>query len=227
MKATVFILTVVFITMLPACKHEIPGIPAPEPPVVPPGSNLVCFESDILPIFISNCAKSGCHDADSHQEGYVFDSYENIIRDGIIPGDANDSEVYEVLFEDGNDKMPRPPNPDLTAQQKALIGRWINEGARNTTNCGTACDPGQFNYSSTIRPLLGTHCTGCHSGPAPSGNIDLSVYDGVRNVALSGRLLGAITHTPGFQPMPQGGNKLGDCQIQQIRSWIDAGAPNN
>ena len=31
----------------------------------------LCFERDILPIFISNCAKSGCHDASSHQEGFV------------------------------------------------------------------------------------------------------------------------------------------------------------
>lgn len=227
MKATIVLVSLVLIVMLPACKHEIPGVPAPEPPTIPPGSNLVCFESEVLPIFISNCAKSGCHDAASHEEGYVLDSYDNIIREGIIPGDANDSEIYEVLFETGNDKMPKPPNPDLTAEQKALIGRWINEGARNTVNCGTACDPTQFTYSGTIRNLLSTHCTGCHGGTAPSGNINLTIYDGVRAVALNGKLLGAVSHAPGFQPMPQGGNKLSDCQIGQIRSWIDAGTPNN
>src|SRR5688572_21285354 len=160
MKKTLvaFLLIVMGIILIESCKHipPEPVFPA-DPGTTPPapgggqsGSNLVCFETEILPIFQSNCAKSGCHDAITREEGYVFDSYENIIRKDIRPGSATNSEVYEVLFETGNDKMPPPPNPDLTAAQKALIGRWINEGARNTTNCGTACDANQFKYGANI-----------------------------------------------------------------------------
>ena len=58
------------------------------------GDSVICFESEILPIFLSNCAKSGCHDAASHEEGYVFDSYNGIMK-GIKPGDPNDSEIFE------------------------------------------------------------------------------------------------------------------------------------
>src|SRR6185369_2683308 len=44
----------------------------------------VYFANDILPLFISNCAKSGCHDAASHQEGIILDTYSHIISTGNI-----------------------------------------------------------------------------------------------------------------------------------------------
>jgi len=39
--------------------------------------------------------------------------------------------------------------------------------------------------------------------------------------------MGVISHTPGYIPMPQGINKLSDCQVNQFKKWIQAGAPNN
>jgi hypothetical protein len=235
MKKTYIILAVLIIalTVINACKHEIPdaatgsGATNPGPVTPPAGSTQVCFESQILPLFQSNCAKSGCHDAASHQDGYVFDSYANIVKKDVRPGRADNSKVYEVLFETGDKKMPRPPTPDLTTAQKALIGKWINEGAKNTVNCGTSCDSSQFKYGANIAPLLSTYCLGCHSGATPSGGINLSTYTGVRTVAISGRLVGAVSHAPGYSPMPKNAGKLSDCQIAQIRKWVNAGSLNN
>ena len=57
----------IFVLVFGACKHT-----PPEQVVPPPvsggggggtGNTTVCFETEILPIFQSNCAKSGCHDA--------------------------------------------------------------------------------------------------------------------------------------------------------------------
>lgn len=235
MKKTYIVLAVLItaLTVINACKHEIPGsatgsgVPDPNPVTLPGGSTLVCFESQILPLFQSNCAKSGCHDAASRQKGYVFDTYANIVKKDVTPGRAENSKVYKVLFETGDKKMPRPPNPDLTPAQKALIGKWINEGARNTVNCGTSCDSSQFKYGANVAPLISTYCLGCHSGGAPSGGINLSTYIGVRNVALSGRLVGAVSHAPGYSPMPKNTGKLSPCQITQITKWVNAGALNN
>lgn len=215
-----------FIALMHACKHEPMTLATTLPPVTG-GTNEVCFQSDILPLFQSNCAKSGCHDAASHKDDYVFDSYANIIKKDIIPGNATNSKVYKVLFETGNDRMPPPPNTDLTSAQKALIGRWINEGARNTVSCGISCDTTQFKYGANISLILGTYCLGCHSGGSPSAGINLSTWTGVNQVAISGRLVGAVTHAPGFAPMPNGSNKLSDCQITQIKKWVAAGALNN
>jgi uncharacterized membrane protein len=194
---------------------------------VPGGINEVCFQSQILPLFQFNCAKSGCHDAASQNDGYVFDSYANIIKKGIRPGNATNSDVYEVLFETGDKKMPRPPNPDLTPEQKSLIGRWINEGAKNTVNCGSVCDTTKFKYSTDISLIIGTYCLGCHAGTAPSAGINLSTYSGVFTVATNGRLVNAVSHAPGYSAMPKNAAKLSSCQITQITKWVNAGAPNN
>ncbi|MCB0715843.1 MAG: hypothetical protein R2796_05365 [Chitinophagaceae bacterium] len=90
------------------------------------------------------------------------------------------------------------------------------------------CNTENVSYSGTVVPLLQANgCLGCHSGGAPSGNISLSGYAAVKTVALNGKLHGAINHTPGFSPMPQGGNKMSACAIQQIKAWIDAGSIDN
>ena len=90
------------------------------------------------------------------------------------------------------------------------------------------CDTANTNYSVTVSSILQNYgCTGCHSGAGPSGNISLDGYANVRTSALGGKLYGAINHDPGFSPMPQGGNKMSACNINKIKAWIDAGAPNN
>lgn len=214
-----------------ACKHQVlnPGGGGDNG-----GDNLVCFEADILPIFQSNCAKSGCHDAETAQDGYIFDSYDNIVRKGIKPGNAEDSKVYKVMIETGDDRMPPDGYPPLSKTQTDLVAQWINEGAQNTTGCGEACDETIYTYSGAVRPILDKHCVGCHNSSDAGGGIDLTVYDGstgtydgVKQVALDGRLLGAINWEPGFSKMPQGSDKLSDCNISQITKWVNDGAPNN
>lgn len=217
-----------FIALVNSCKHE-PPITAvnPDPIPGPVPNNGVCFESEILPLFKSNCAKSGCHDAASHEENLILDSYSNIMRKYIVPGNADNSKIYRVLFETGKDKMPPAPNADLTTAQKALIGKWINEGAKNTVNCNSTCDTTQFKYGANIALIMTTYCTGCHAGAVPSGGIDLSNYTNVKVQATNGRLVGSVTHAAGFSPMPKDAAKLSECQLTQIKKWVAAGALNN
>lgn len=230
MKKLFFTAAVITVTvfLINSCKHEVPALTVDTTPIPGPvANNGVCFESEILPLFQSNCAKSGCHDAATHTEDLILDSYANIIRKDIIPGKADNSKLYRVLFETGKDKMPPAPNADLTAAQKALIGKWINEGAKNTTNCNNTCDSNQFKYGANISIIINSYCTGCHSGTAASGNIDLSTYNNVKIQAANGRLVGAVTHAAGYSAMPKNANKLSDCQITQIKKWVEAGALNN
>lgn len=227
---------------LPGCVHDPfdPVNPDPtdttEQPIdtmtgIPCDPNLVYFEFEILPILKSNCAKSGCHDAASHQDGIVLDNYANVIASDVIdPFDLDGSDLYEVITENDPDKrMPQPPNARLTPDQISLIAQWIQQGAQNLEcdpNAGV-CDTLSVTYSGVIAPLLTTYCVGCHSGGAPSGNILLNTHSGVQTVAMNGRLLGAITWAPGFQQMPRGSSKLSDCHIAKIKAWIEDGAPNN
>ena len=213
---------VIAMVMAWGCKHEII-----QDPGAGKGSTEICFESEVLPIFQSNCAKSGCHDAISHREGRVLNSYDNIMRNGIVPGNALSSGLFKVLYASGESKMPPNGNTSLTDAQKSTIGIWINQGAKNTTNCGTACDANAFAYTANVKPIMNTYCTGCHSGANPSKGIDLSTVEGVKAAASNGRLYGAITHASGYVAMPQSSTKLSDCQITVIQKWIAAGAPNN
>jgi uncharacterized membrane protein len=229
--------TSLFILLFFACKHQV---------LNPVGSNknggdttgngngggnndsLVCFEEQILPLFQSNCAKSGCHDAASHQEGYVLDSYSHIVAKGITPGNAKNSKIYQVIKSSGDeDIMPPPPDKPLTNEQINLIAQWINEGAQNTTHCSIGCDTSLFTYSGAVQPVLESHCTGCHNNNTQNGGVNLSTYNGVQTVALNGKLAGSINWSQGYVAMPQGGQKLSDCNIDQIIKWINAGSPNN
>jgi len=184
----------------------------------------VCFESSVLPIFLSSCARSGCHDAITREEGYVLDNYNNIVKKGIVPGNANESKLYKVLFAGGDDRMP--PDAPLSQAQKDSIAAWINQGAKNTVNCNCSCDPTKFTYAAIIQPIITNQCVGCHKPGSLGGNIDLSSYSLVKVQADNGKLLGSVTHAVGYSPMPQG-SKLSDCQITQIKNWISAGALNN
>jgi hypothetical protein len=184
----------------------------------------VCFESSVLPIFLSSCAISGCHDANTREEGYVLDSYNAIMKKGVRPGNAGESKLYKVLFENGEDLMP--PDGPLSQPQKDSIALWINQGALNTTNCNCYCDPAQYGFVAIVQPIIVNNCVGCHKPGNLGGNIDLSSYATIKLQASNGKLVGSITHADGYSPMPQGA-KLSDCQITQITKWVEDGALNN
>lgn len=91
-----------------------------------------------------------------------------------------------------------------------------------------SCETTGVTYAATVVPILQSNgCLSCHSGGAPSGNISLEGYANVRSAAISGKLYGVINHSAGYSPMPQGGNKMSNCNINKIKAWIDSGSINN
>lgn len=91
----------------------------------------------------------------------------------------------------------------------------------------SVCDTSIVTYSGTISPILTMHCSGCHSGASAPSGIRTDNYTFVKTIASNGKLLGTVTHSPGFSAMPKGGSKLNTCSIEKIRKWISAGAQNN
>jgi hypothetical protein len=191
----------------------------------------VYFEQDILPLLISNCAMSGCHDAVTAQDGINLTSYTSVMNTTeVSPFNPGNSELYKAITEDDlDDRMPPVPYSSLSADEIALIAKWINQGALNITcdQYGSGCDTANVTYSQTVSAILSQNCNGCHGGSFPSGGIDLTFYAGVATVAFDGRLLGAITHSSGFSPMPQSAPMLPDCEILQIAKWVSEGAQDN
>lgn len=83
------------------------------------------------------------------------------------------------------------------------------------------CDSSFVTYPGTVVPILDAYCISCHSGQTPSGALDFNDYGDVAFVAESGQLLGSINHLDGYSPMPQGGDKLSNCEIALITKWIN------
>lgn len=90
-----------------------------------------------------------------------------------------------------------------------------------------ACSTSNVTYSVTITDILRNNsCYGCHgtplSGGAPFG---LDSYQNL--IAHKDRLLGAISHAPGFAPMPRALPQMSAFEISRVKAWLDAGAPEN
>ena len=199
---------------------------------LPCNPDSIYFEQQILPFLISNCAKSGCHDAASAQDGVILNNYNNVMNTGEVqPFDLNDSEIWEVITENDPDKqMPPPGENQLTAAQIDLIADWINQGAQNLVcdNGLSGCDSTGVSYVADIQPIMQNKCIGCH-GSAHSGNafVNLSNYNGVAAVAATNQLTGAVSHNSNYTPMPMNGPMLPVCEIAEIRNWVNEGMQNN
>lgn len=89
------------------------------------------------------------------------------------------------------------------------------------------CDTSNVKYSVQIVNTISVNCLGCHDAATGTGGIILEDYSNVRALALSGKLLGAITHSPGYRAMPDFAPKLPECRIAEIRTWIRNGMLNN
>ncbi|MCB0677696.1 MAG: hypothetical protein KDC30_13450 [Saprospiraceae bacterium] len=193
--------------------------------------DLVYFDLQVLPILRSNCAKSGCHDAITHEEGVILDSYENVLATTEIKvSDPYDSDILEAIFDDKpEDRMPPPPNTPLSQEYIDLIVDWIVQGAKDL-DCDPdsgGCNTDNVTFSQDVFPVMQITCIGCHSGAQPQGNLDLSTYDKIKIVANDGRLLGAIKGESGYVQMPFGGQPLPQCTIDKISAWVADGAPQN
>jgi hypothetical protein len=184
-----------------------------------------CFTRDILPVLVSRCATTDCHDAVTHQEGYIFTSYTSTMS-AVRPGNISDSKIYEVITKaGGEDKMPPAGNSQLTVSEIDSIAAWIGYGALNE-NCGEVCDTiNPVTFSGNIWPIIQTTCTGCHSGTSPSGNVTLASYNNVATVASSGLLIQSLTGD-GVPKMPPAGF-FSACKIRQFEIWINDGFLNN
>ena len=229
---SLFAMTMVTIIMLTgSCKHEIPILTIPADSTTSIGDsstpcdpNKIYFQQQVLPILVSYCAQSGCHDAASHREGVNLTSYNSTMSTGgIRPGNPSQTKIYRTIQ---NGDMPPRGYTDLTQEQKDLIYNWILQGAENLV-CESACgDTTNITYAASVKPIIANKCVGCHSGSSPQGGVDLSSYSAVLAQVTNGKLWGSVSHSAGYFAMPVGGS-LSTCELTQIQKWISQGALNN
>src|SRR5438046_2068055 len=95
------------------------------------------FNRDIRPILSSKCFACHGFDAKKRQADMRLDTPEGATaeHDGvraIVPGDLAKSELWRRVTSSDEDEMMPPPasNKKLTAGEKALLKRWIEQGAK-------------------------------------------------------------------------------------------------
>ena len=187
----------------------------------------VYFQYDVLPVLISACARSGCHDAITQESGYYFTNYAATIRKGVSAGRAANSKVYTVI---ANGSMPTPGSGiTMTQAQKDIIAKWINQDAKNL-NCNPnygKCDTvGGAKFATFVQPIVQSRCQGCHNASSAGNGIKLTTYAEIKASVATGAFFGSISYSNNFSNMPKG-TKLSACELAKIDSWIKRGALNN
>src|ERR1700723_1829286 len=89
------------------------------------------LERDVLPLLKVRCLK--CHSPLKSKGKLNLSSPRSLVRGGssgpvIVPGDPGESALWDLV---SNDEMPPKPEEPLSADEKTLLRRWIEQGARN------------------------------------------------------------------------------------------------
>lgn len=97
------------------------------------------FAKDISPLIKKNCSE--CHlppDGDGYKKSaFSVESYETLMKGTkfgpvIVAGDAASSSLYRMVSGQVDKSIQMPHGKtSLPADQVALIGRWIDQGAKN------------------------------------------------------------------------------------------------
>jgi hypothetical protein len=218
----------VTVVLINGCKHD----PFPNDQKSPHQTSGLCdpdtvyFENTILPLLKNKCAMPGCHAGPNPANNVNLTNYNDIINTGDVrAGRPDNSDLYEVITENRQDKrMPPPPYPPLSADEINQVRVWILQGAKN--NKCSDCDTTQVTFLSHIEPLVKSNCYGCHNSDVPSGQLILETYNQVRDAVLQKQLLQIIDYPGGTGRMPPAG-PLSACNLQVFNIWVAEGMPLN
>ena len=94
------------------------------------------FNRDVRPILADKCFHCHGPDKETREGGLRLDVEADAKREfdgyfALVPGNAEDSEVYyRIMTDDDNDLMPPAKSKrEMTEEEKEIIRRWIEEGA--------------------------------------------------------------------------------------------------
>lgn len=101
-----------------------------------PEAEMLLYEDMLYPVFEAKCVS--CHNESRAKGEFSMNSFQNILKGGesghpgIVPGNADSSELYKriILPEGDDDRMPPEGKTPLTPAETTLIRSWILAGAK-------------------------------------------------------------------------------------------------
>jgi len=122
MKSKIFFIVGIiyffFVIVISSCSHE---------SKITDNTPEISFSKEVLPIFQTGCAISGCHDEQTAKEDEIYTNYQNI-SSSVEPGNPENSKVYKAIT---NYFETMPPEKPLSSEDRAKIRLWILQGAKN------------------------------------------------------------------------------------------------
>lgn len=90
----------------------------------------VSFSADVMPILQAKCNE--CHGIEKIKEGLDMTTYEGVIKGSfngpvVVPGNAGESLVVQMIVEDEMPKRGTKATPD----ELQILMNWVNQGALN------------------------------------------------------------------------------------------------
>lgn len=186
----------------------------------------VCFQRDLLPVLVSSCGITGCHDQATHREGYTITSYATVMSNLVNAGSPTTSKLYTSINQSSSSENLMPPKPysALSSAVKDSIYNWIKNGALDGT-CVSLCDTiGVITYQNQISALISKNCISCHSGTNASKGILLDSHTAVKTYLDNGKLLAAVKGTSIQMPPSY---TITTCELREIELWKANGATQN
>jgi hypothetical protein len=172
----------------------------------------VSFRNEVVPIVTAGAC--GCHNNGIGTRAVQFSHFDTVFYDAIL------SRV--TLFNNwvNGGTHPGAGVIDFSANQKLVIKRWIDQGAKDDAGgaCATVPNP---KYSLNIVPIYNTTCKGatCHGGIAP-------VLDYARLTTSTNKAyLTSMVNSGGASGHPGGPLSLSSCTIDIFRDWVTQGQP--
>jgi len=197
---TMAMTTSLLIYLLSSCyknKEDIQSLPT------------VSFRQEVVPIVVAGGC--GCHNNGTVAREVQFSHADTIFYDAILARMG----LLKSWVNGGS--HPGGGVIDLTANQRAIIQRWINEGGKDD---GGGCTvSGKITYNANILPIYSTTCkaSSCHEG--------LSVKLDYARMVADKNLLTAMMSSAGASGHRGPVLSLSTCTVKTFQEWIAQGQP--
>jgi len=172
----------------------------------------VSFRSEVVPIIVGGAC--GCHNNGIASRAVQFSHADTIFYDAIL----SRLSLFQAWVNGGT--HPGGGVIDFSANEKAIIRNWIDQGAQDDAT-GACAVVGSPKYTINIVPIYNTSCKGstCHGGLGPV--LDYNRFTTPANkIALT-----TMMNSGGSNGHPGGPISLSSCTINIFKDWIAQGQP--